>query len=88
MSRNADEVEMEVERLQSTPQALEAYRSGVMASLRNQLNRQPGAIERLANPDRQEGIILRTLFPNESIDDIIAKLDIAAGSQRASQDIL
>lgn len=88
MSRNADEVEMEVERLQSTPQALQAYRSGVMASLRNQLNRQPGAIERLANPDRQEGIILRTLFPGEPIDDIIAKLDIAAGSQRASQDIL
>lgn len=88
MSRNADEVEIEVERLQANPQALEAYRSGVMASLRNQLNRQPGVIERLANPDRQEGIILRTLFPGESIDDIIAKLDIAAGSQRAAQDIL
>ena len=88
MSRNADEVEIEVERLKSNPQALEAYRSGVMASLRNQLNRQPGAIERLANPDRQEGIILRTLFPDQSIDDVIARLDIAAGSQRAAQDIL
>jgi len=31
---------------------------------------------------------LRTLFPDEPIDDIIAKLDIAAGSQRAAQDIL
>lgn len=88
MSRNADEVEIEVERLQANPQALEAYRSGVMASLRDKLNRQPGVIERLANPDRQEGIILRTLFPNEPIGDVIAKLDIAAGSQRAAQDIL
>lgn len=82
LSMNVDDLEIEFEKAQKLGDAaVRAFRAGVMDGVRNRTRRMPGIMARLADPERQEGAALRVVFPEDSIDDIQRKLDIASGSQ-------
>lgn len=89
LSANADEIELLFEQAQGKGDAaVRAFRAGVMDAIRNRSRRSPSLMGRLADPDRQEGSILRIVYPEASVDDIQRKLDIAAGSQELYDKVL
>ena len=82
LAMNADEVEVAFDQVKAKGDAaVRAFRAGVMDAIRNRSRRSPSLMGRLADPDRQEGAVLRIVFPDESIEQIQRRLDIAAGSQ-------
>jgi hypothetical protein len=88
--KNADEVEVEWQKVvdSADPAAMKAFRAGVMDSFRNKARRQPGLMRNLADPERQEGAILRIVFPENQIDDTVATISRAAKSQRAADVVM
>ena len=88
--KNADEVEFEWQKIvdSADPAAMKAFRAGVMDSFRNKARRQPGLMRNLADPERQEGAILRIVFPESQIDDTVATIGRAAKSQRAADVVM
>jgi len=89
LSQDADEVEILFSRLQeSSPEAAEAYRAGVMAAINNRLRRSPQLMGRLADPDRQEGAILRAVFPEDQVEDVARRLEIAGRAKETEQQVL
>lgn len=89
LGMNADELEVQFEAVQGMGDAaVRAFRAGVMDGIRNRVRRSPGIMARLADPDRQEGAVLRVIYPEDSVDDIQRKLDIAAGSQELYDRVL
>jgi hypothetical protein len=89
LSMNVDDLEIKFEEAQRLGDAaVRAFRAGVMDGVRNRTRRSPGIMARLADPDRQEGAALRVVFPEDSIDDIQRKLDIASGSQELYDKVL
>lgn len=89
LSKDADEIEIVFGRLQeSSPEAADAYRAGVMAAINNRLRRSPQLMGRLADPDRQEGSILRAVFPEDQIEDVARRLEIAGRAKETEQQVL
>jgi len=87
--KSADEIEIMFEQAQGQGNAaVRAFRAGVMDAIRNRAKRSPSLMGRLADPDRQEGAVLRIVYPESSVDDIQRKLDIAAGSEELYQKVL
>lgn len=82
ISLNADLLDVEFEAVKRKGDAaVRAFRAGVMDAIRNAARRRPALMGRLADPERQEGAVLRVVFPDESIDQIQKRLEIAEGSQ-------
>lgn len=82
LAMNADELEVVFDQVKAKGDAaIRAFRAGVMDAIRNRSRRSPSLMGRLADPDRQEGAVLRIVFPDENIEQIQRRLDIAAGSQ-------
>lgn len=84
-ARSADEVEVEFERL-TDPQAIEAYRAGLMDALRRKYStgQQASLMGILNNPERKEGAILRTVFPQDQLPDVLRTIENAARSQQTA----
>lgn len=78
----ADQVQIDFADLDSA-EAVSAYRAGFMDELRKRFRGQQPAsvVEQLSNDQKNLGQILRVVFPEESLDDVVQKLDIAEGSQ-------
>lgn len=82
LAMNADELEVAFDAVKRKGDAaVRAFRAGVMDAIRNVARRRPGLMGRLADPERQEGAVLRVVFPDESIEQIQKRLEIAEGSQ-------
>lgn len=82
LTMNADELEVAFDQVKAMgDEAVRAFRAGVMDGIRNRSRRSPSLMGRLADPDRQEGAVLRIVFPDESIEQVQRRLEIAAGSQ-------
>ena len=89
LSKDADEVEIMFGRLaESSPDAAEAYRAGVMAAINNRMRRSPQIMGRLADPDRQEGAILRAVFPEDQVENVARQLQIAGRAKETEQQVL
>lgn len=89
LGKDADEVEIVFSRLAETsPEAAEAYRAGVMAAINNRMRRSPAIMGRLADPDRQEGAILRAVFPEENLEDVARRLETAGRAYETEQQVL
>ena len=89
ISKNADLLDIEFDAVKRKGDAaVRAFRAGVMDAIRNASRRRPGLMGRLADPERQEGAVLRVVYPEDSVDDIQRKLDIAAGSQELYQKVM
>jgi hypothetical protein len=77
----ADELEVFFEQVKQDPNALSAFRAGVMDAVRNKMKRQQNITARMADPERQEGAVLRIVFPEEGADEMMRRLSIAGESE-------
>lgn len=84
-SKSADEVAVEFENL-TDPQAIEAYRAGLMDALRRKYStgQQASLMGILNNPERKEGAILRSVFPQDQLPDVLQTIQNAARSQQTA----
>ena len=78
----SDQVQIDFADLAS-PEAISAYRAGVMDELRKRFRgQQPASVVAQLNSDQKNlGQILRVVFPEESLDDVVQKLGTAERSQ-------
>ena len=93
-SKSADDAEVFFEELVSTGNAetLEAFRQGVVASVRNKTSTSSGApttfVNRLNDLNVKERRIIETLYPGEKIEELLKKVDLASGSNISKGRIL
>lgn len=93
-SKSADEAEVFFEELVSTGNAetLEAFRQGVVASVRNKTSTSSGApttfVNRLNDLNVKERRIVETLYPGEKIEELLKKVDLASGANISKGTIL
>jgi hypothetical protein len=85
LSRQPDEVAILVEDLAQYPDRLAAYRQGVAAAYRAKGFTGAGKSlpRNLLEEGRKEGAILRVVFPEDKLDDILGKADRAASAMDA-----
>jgi len=82
LSMNADALDVAFDEVKGKGDAaVRAFRAGVMDAIRNAARRRPALMGRLADPERQEGAVLRVVFPDEGVEQIQKRLEIAEGSQ-------
>lgn len=79
--------------LQQGPNAAEAvgsFRAGLMQALegRAATGSRQGMIRNLANPETKEGMLLREVFPQDQLDEVLKSLDIAKDAQTAASGVL
>jgi hypothetical protein len=71
-------------------EAVAAFRAGLMQALeaRATTGSRQSMIRNLANPEVKEGMILRQVFPQDQLDDVLKTIETAAGAQEAAGKIL
>lgn len=79
--------------LQQGPNAAEAvgsFRAGLMQALegRAATGSRQSMIRNLANPETKEGMLLREVFPQDQLDEVLKSLDIASDAQTAASGVL
>jgi hypothetical protein len=88
--KSADETEIYFNDLISDPASVSALRAGVMDALRNKMStgQRSSMMATLANPESKEGRILRTIYPQDDLQGILSRLELAAQSQRTKNVVL
>jgi hypothetical protein len=89
--KSADQIDVDfAEILKKGEGAVKAYRAGLMTAIRNKITTgsKQSVMKNLLDPERKEGKILRTVFPEDQLDEVLRKIDVAATSQAASNRIL
>jgi len=90
-TKSADEIQYDFENLASKSEgAAKAFRAGVMDALRNKTSLGAGKtmMQKIEDPTSKEGQILRTIFPQDQIDSMLAAVGRASQSQRAATAVL
>jgi hypothetical protein len=90
-TKSADEIQYDFENLVSKSEgATKAFRAGVMDALRNKASTGSGKtmMQKIEDPASKEGQILRTIFPQDELDRMLATVGRASQSQRAATAIL
>lgn len=94
LSKNVDELAVDMERLIGTSPTiasdakLKAFRAGAMNALRDKIRKMPTYLGRVADEGSHENQMMRTIFPEDKIDDLLGKAKIAGQSQTAKQRVL
>jgi hypothetical protein len=72
------------------PEQIEAYRAGLMSAIeaRGTTGSRQSMFRALTNPELKESQILRAVLPEESIDDVMRRLDTARASQVTTDYVL
>lgn len=88
--KDPDEFEIFLAQVQDNDAALKALRAGVAAALRRKASSGGGTslMGRLESENRDYGQILRAVFPDQGLDDILSRVEVAAQSQAARGDII
>ena len=86
LTMNVDDLEIEIERLQSNPEALSSFRAGAMAALENRARRGGTTLEKLAQEDVQLGAALRVLLPPDQAETVLR--DVTRAAEATSMDKL
>ncbi len=89
--KSADQIEVDfAEILKKGEGAVRAYRAGLMTAIRNKITTggKQSVMKNLLDSERKEGKILRTVFPEDQLSEVLRKIDVAATSQAASNRIL
>jgi len=75
---------------ENAQESVAAFRAGLMQALeaRAATGSRQSMIRNLVNPEMKEGKILREVFPQDQIDEVLKTLDIAAGAQEAAGKVL
>ena len=89
-SKDPDEFEIFLEQIADKPEAVKALRAGVMAALRRKASGGSGTslMSKLSSEERDYGKIFRAIFPEENIDDVMRRVEVAAQSQDARNAII
>jgi hypothetical protein len=90
-AKSPDQVQVEFEELVSkNPEAVSAYRAGIMAQLRNKMSMggRTSMMANLESVEAKEGQILRIIYPQDKVDDILKLARVASQSQKASGKVL
>jgi len=90
-AKSPDQVQVEFEELVSkNPEAVSAYRAGIMAQLRNKMSMggRTSMMANLESAEAKEGQILRIIYPQDKVDDILKLAKVASQSQKASGKVL
>jgi hypothetical protein len=89
ITSGADQVQIDFAAL-PTDDAVSSYRAGFMDELRKRFRGgTPASIMRqLNNEERNLGAILRTVFPDEPMEDVLRRIDIASAGQDLKQSAL
>lgn len=71
-------------------EAVASFRAGLMQALeaRAATGSRQSMIRNLANPETKEGMVLREVFPQDQLDSVIKRLDIASEAQAAQTGIM
>ena len=93
ISKNVDEIAYEFEKMSKSPtldnQAImRSFRAGFMDSIRNAARRRPNLFQKMAQEGTQEHDMLRVVFPEQSVDEVLDKVRIAGQSQQAYQRVM
>ena len=94
LSKNVDELAVDMERLIGTSPTiasdakLKAFRAGAMNALRDKIRKMPTYLGRVADEGSHENQMMRTIFPEDKIDDLLGKAKIAGQSLTAKQRVL
>jgi len=89
--KSANQVEIDFDKiLKKGEGAVKAYRAGFMTAIQNKISKgsMKTVMRNLLDPERSESKILRTVFPEDQLDEVLRKIDVAATSQAASNRIL
>lgn len=75
---------------ENAQEAVAAFRAGLMQALeaRAATGSRQSMIRNLVNPEMKEGQLLREVFPQDQLDEVLKTLDIAAESQEAASKVL
>lgn len=75
---------------ENADEAVASFRAGLMQALeaRAATGSRQSMIRNLANPETKEGMILREVFPQDQLDSVIKRLDIATDAQAAQSKII
>ena len=84
LSQNAEDLELLIEKFADVPNALEALQAGLMTAIKNKASSQTTIMKNIAQDGHKLNQIVRMVFPQGNIDDILAKATIAGQSQTAS----
>lgn len=90
-TKSADEIQYDFENLAAKSEgSAKAFRAGVMDALRNKSSLGAGKtmMQKIEDPMSKEGQILRTIFPQDQIDSMLATVGRASQSQRAATAVL
>jgi len=90
-TKSADEIQYDFENLVAKSEgATKAFRAGVMDALRSKSS--SGAaktmMQKIEDPTSKEGQVLRTIFPQDELDNMLAIVGRASQSQRAATAVL
>ena len=89
--KSPDQVQIEFEKLVSaSPESVSAYRAGIMAQLRNKMSMggRTSMMANLESAEAKEGQILRIIYPQDKVDDILKLARVASQSQKAAGKVL
>lgn len=89
--KSADQIDVDfAEILKKGEGAVKAYRAGLMTAIRNKITTggKQSVMKNLLDSERKEGKILRTVFPEDQLEEVLRKIDVASTSQAASNRIL
>ena len=72
------------------PAAIEAYRAGLMSALERTATTgsRNSLIRNLGNAETKEGMILRAVLPQDALDEVLNRLDVARASQTTTDYVL
>jgi hypothetical protein len=95
-SGKADEKIFELQKLMEAAmesgdqQTLDAFRSGMLSTIQGRLlsNQRAGFIKRMSNPEDAYNTLFRMAVPEDKIDDVLVKLDIAEESNAAKSAVI
>jgi hypothetical protein len=93
LSKNSDELAVDMERLIGTSptvessQALRAFRMGAMNALRHK-TKEPTYMRKVAEDGSKENSMMRTIFPEEKIDDLLEKAHISGQALNTKNTVL
>jgi hypothetical protein len=88
---DVDQVEINFDKVMAQGgEELKAYRTGIMSSLRRMLSSGSAAstIKKLLNEDNAQGQMLRTVFPEQNLEQMLQKLSVAKEANEAANQIL
>ena len=87
-TKSSDAVELEIQNY--NPQQLQAYRSGVMDAMRNKFTtgQRKSLMNTLADEESKESKILRSVYPQDSLPDLVKRIELASQSQKTATSVL